>query len=143
MRKLVISGVVCLLLIAIAAGIWGRPFYQRHVVLKALEVAQGDPTCFFDGQFSNSGVPAARFVPQGDDFLTLWLDFRNRVLVSEQAKPFHFGIFVVRDSDTNTPTGEAWGWSYRKGTFWNARLEGFFNLAYSGDPINDCLDAQK
>ncbi|MEO9863677.1 hypothetical protein [Yoonia sp.] len=143
MRKLVIGSVVCILLIAIAALSWGRSFYQRHVVLKALEIAQGDPACFFDGRFNNGGMPVARPVPQDDDFLTLWPDFRNKVILSEPAKPFHVGIFVVRGSDTNTPTGEAWGWSYRKGTFWTARLEGFFSLAYSGDPINDCLKAQQ
>lgn len=142
MRKIYFGGMIFALLIAVIVAFWGRPLYQRHVVLSALEIAQSDPACFFDGQFVQGDVPVARFVPGGEDILTFWADFRNRYLNAERAKPFHFGIVVIRETDSATPIAEAWGWSYRKGAFWPARLQGFFDLAYSGDAINDCLLAQ-
>lgn len=142
MRKIYLGALILVVLIGLAVAIWGRPFYQRHIVLNALEIAQSDPACFFDGQFIQGDVPVVRLVPAGDDILTVWADFRNRFLNAERAKPFHFGMFVIRGAQSDSPTAEAWGWSYRKGAFWPARLQGFVDLAYNGDPINDCLMAQ-
>jgi hypothetical protein len=88
--------------------------------------------CWFDGDYSRSRIPT---VIHRNDVVHLWQDFRNNVLNSEGAKPFHFGVQVVRRAGDEP---EIWGWSYRRRDFWHNVGGDAFVLAIGNQPQKQC-----
>lgn len=121
---------------ALSGGSWafGLPQYRGFVVDKGAALAGTSRACLFDGYYSASGVPVARLIAEGEDWIRPLADFRDRFLASDPAKPFHFGMVILREDAGSV---EVWGWSYRKRAFWRDET-GVFGLAYHGDVVADC-----
>lgn len=137
MKKIIFKASLFIIFFWIALT-YGSQAYKRHVLLKRDIVSRGDHSCLFDGEYIQGDVPIARLISQGEDILTFWKDFRNRFLSSEMAKPFHFGIIIIRRGGAGRVIAEAWGWSYWDNSFWLVPDDGPFNLAYRGSVIKDC-----
>lgn len=106
-RKLI--GLVVLAIAGtIGANIWLSRM-ETKALTSASEIADGAVFCWVNGQFIQGDVPVTRLVAQGNAPFEPWDDFKDAIINSEQAKPFHFG-FVVPGPE-GTP-GAFWAWSY-------------------------------
>ncbi|MDZ7824380.1 MAG: hypothetical protein U5K75_10335 [Ahrensia sp.] len=110
----------------------------RGVEAKVEFIAGIDPVCFFNGLFVQGDVPIARLVGQGYKIPNMFDDFWDRYINSEQAKPFHFGVVVLRQPEGAKPQADIWGWSYFSNNFWPVKTN-VFDLAFRGDPLTTCL----
>lgn len=88
---------------------------ETKALTRASEIADGAVFCWVNGQFIQGDLPVTRLVAQGKAPFEPWDDFKDAVLNSEQAKPFHFG-FVVPGPE-GTP-GAFWAWSYWEQAYW-------------------------
>ncbi|MEY1554190.1 hypothetical protein AB3Y40_01020 [Yoonia sp. R2331] len=122
----------------VALFVFGKTPYRNSIIAQAAGIAGSDLTCFFDGHYIQGDVPVAVLLPEGTAFLSPFADLRDTFLNSEMAKPFHFGIVVIRNAGTDAAFAEPWGWSYRETAFWQDGAFNPFDLAYTGDPVADC-----
>jgi len=138
--------IICAVILGIcivAIGLAGRPNYERRIVAQAREIARGDLMCFFDGHFANGDSPAVQLIVPPTRLVEIKQDLQNRFNYRKQANPFHFGIIVLRDPESDNPTSEVWGWSYFRGEFWRTGTDYLTSFDYAGDPIQDCLEMQE
>lgn len=132
--------VLALLALVVVLVLVLRPQYERHVIAQAAEIAGDDPTCLFVGRFVQGDLPVTVPRQAGEPWVNIIDDVRDRFLNAEQAKPPHFGFYVVRGG-ADAPMAEIWAWSYRKTAFWRLDQTGYvFRLSTpSGDFVADCL----
>lgn len=140
MRKRTFLALGLVLIAGLAAAAILPARYYKHVLSKAEQVTNGAMACPFVGEYDATGQPTAVLLPTGEGWVRPWDDFRDAVLNNEGAKPFHFGMIVLRDEPD--PSGaEIWGWSYRDHAFWRDGAASVFRLANPGNAIADCACA--
>lgn len=121
--------------IVLTAAVWLWQYEGR--VQQTAKLAFGDGSlCWFDGIYEPSGMPVAIVPPRDSNVVRPWQDFTNSVLVSDGAKPFHFGVLVTPSDGKPI---QVWGWSYRKAAFWPDPDGHLFALAYLGAAGVDCV----
>ncbi len=140
MRKTGILFILLMLALLIAVPL-GKRAYRNHVLAERARLVGDAQNCLFVGAFIQGDYPVVRLVGEGDTWFAPGHDFRDAVLNSEQAKPFHFGLVLVRGAGADV-RAEIWGWSYRLHTFWTEGAAPVFNLLYGGDVLADCLAAR-
>ena len=124
--------------LAVAALVWAMRYHNQ--VQAAAEAQFGTAElCWFDGDYSGSGVPMVQGGADSGGVVHPWQDFRNSVLISDGAKPFHFGVRVRRG---NGQPDEIWGWSYRNAAFWQNKDARAFKLMTLGDLYPACGELQ-
>jgi hypothetical protein len=125
------AGVVCLFALA-SGGAW----WVSSTVERAVTNTFGDATlCWFDGQYRSGRIPISVMVAHSRQAVRPWQDVYNRILVSEGAKPFHFGVLVARKPGDQP---EVWGWSYRHSAFWHNEGANAFALTITGRRATLC-----
>ena len=141
LRKVVFSILALAILAGIALAyivlIWA-PRTWDAIAAQAMDLSGEDPVCLFEGYYSPSGVPVARLRGADEPLFYPRADLADH-LNSEGAKPFHFGILILREDPAALHGFEAdiFGWSYREAAFWHDRTGVFRNANY-GDWIADC-----
>lgn len=133
------TGIVAGLIVAAAVVAGGVAVVRLpgRVTDRAMVAASDSPFCWFDGSYVQGDMPVAIMMPDPGWTPSPFRDFSDRFLNSEGAKPFHFGIVVLRGDDP--AMAEIWGWSYRDRDFWQTTSSAFPN-AYAGVPGADCAD---
>jgi hypothetical protein len=127
---------ICLILtMGAGSAVWWSMTVPSTVA--AAETRQfGDRVlCRFDGRYKGR-MPVAIVETSDTDVIHPLSDIYNRYIVSEGAKPFHFGVIVEGDASGEP---EAWGWSYRSNSYWK-NIHGGFALAKIPSELSDrCL----
>jgi len=118
----------------IAMNIWLNRM-EAVALSQASELADGAVFCWVDGKFIQGDVPTTQLIAQGKAPFAPWDDFKDSVLNSERAKPFHFG-FVVPGAEGSP--GAFWAWSYLERAYWEDEDLETLRLLGGTQIMSDC-----
>jgi hypothetical protein len=127
---------ICVVLATgVGAGMWWSMTVSSAVAAAETRQFGNRILCRFDGRYHGE-FPVAIVESRNADVIHPLLDLYNRYLVSEGAKPFHFGV-IIESGASGQP--EAWGWSYRSNSYWR-NIHSAFDLAKRPSGLADrCL----